>query len=364
MKFSVAAVVFFLTLTTAALADTHEAAPVVLSNDFGVVDSLTADHIDHVFAVRNRGQGAITVDHLEPSCGCTGSHILGVGAPGNNVVPPGQDMLVDVTVATGDVVPGPFSKSVLVFVKGQKAAYAELLMNGILLPVATFSRPFLDFGALGAGMGRTLPLTVTLDQQKLPHGFSERLVSTNSDVLIDSGFLNGSTTKLQTYSILISPRAHLGRVVGHIVVLLTGEGTKEELPAGSVSFAGSVTGEISCSPTVLSFGSVTAGMSTARQIFVSGSEGTLRGVRVTYSDTALSSSWSAPRRLTGFNGASGNTNKFTSGVDSGAITTSLVTIMFSGRAAGPYSGSVTVTTLTGQGLVLPVSALVVSAGDR
>jgi len=342
-------------------------APAVLPYNVGLIPPSTSRIIDHLFTIHNSdSKKSMTLDHLAPSCGCAGFFVLGKSGSDAMIVPPGKDVYVDVTIDPRLLTPGPFTKSVQVYVKGRKQALVELDMNGQLLPAAAFTPKILDFGSGQAGHNRSLTFSATLDPGLLPTGMSAQLESSDPDLLITPVSAAGAGSNTTTYNAELSSNAHLGSFMGRIAMVLTTvvDGKAEVFPAGSLSISGSVLGEISAIPGVISFGTVKAGSVGEQAVVISGaSADALTGLVMTSSDDNLSETVDASSgALQHLGRPFGASDKPSSDSTKGTTAALLLHLTLGPKTpVGPFHGWVTITTNNNQQLQMPVYANVVPA---
>jgi len=324
--------------------------------------------IDHLFTIHNNdNKKSLMLDHLAPSCGCASSFVL--SQPGSNamIIPPGKDVYVDVTIDPRLLTPGPFTKSVQVYVKERKQALVELDMVGQLLPEAAFTPKFLDFGSGQAGHNRSLTFSATLDPGLLPTGMSAQLESSDPDLVITQFLSAGAGSNTTTYSAELSSNAHLGSIMGRVTMVLKtvdANGKSDVFPAGSLSVSGSVLGEISAIPGVISFGTVKAGSVGEQAVVISGaSADALTGLVMTSSDDNLSETVDASSgALQHLGRPFGASDKPSSDSTKGTTAALLIHLTLGPKTpVGPFHGWVTITTNNNQQLQMPVYANVVPA---
>lgn len=254
-------------------------------HEFGHVSALEPTTVTHAFLVRNDNPTAITIERLQPSCGCT-SALLEKADDLPFIMNPGQQTQVRVSVDLSHLAPGAVRKDVWLFVHGQSAPAATLEVVGTLQPAAIFSPAVLDFGHVPAGKEHPILLTVALDPRLVAAKTPLRLACSTGDIQIApipqaaSSVLSNSSSKLetppgfikQTYRVSLSPRARLG-VLSETLSLLTAnvdaQGQQRAL-ASPVPIIGEVEGSISASPGAVVFGTVSAGRAASAQVTLSG----------------------------------------------------------------------------------------------
>ena len=309
------------------------------SYNFGSLNGSHSAPLSHIFVLHNSTTLSQTIISLRPTCGCA-STLLGV----NNTLPflllPGRQVSVRVTLDPTNLPPGPVSKTVWVYFKGQDTPAATLEMTGTLLPAVKLSPIALDFGPVRAGGSITRSLAVTWDIALLPKGSQCRLISTNLEVQItpEPSSIGAGTASSQAYRCTLSPQADLGELSGKIEAVVTPPGAKSVV-VGAVPIRGDISGDVVASPAVVAFGSVTVGQAASQQIILTLSH---PGKLVV---TSVSSYLTVQQRsLPG---------------DTPNATQVLLSIALTGKApVGSLATELTVTTENGQHLKVPVFALV------
>lgn len=271
-------------LTASAQTRSGSSRPDRASYNFGQISTQKPAFITHLFVLRNDTKSPITVDHLQPSCGCTTASLQGKeGQPVPTRIAPGEEAQVRVTVDPSHLVAGPIQKSVLVFVKDQVAPAATLQMSGVLQPEALFAPSTLDFGRVPAGGERSLPLSVTISSQLLASGAQPRLVCSIPDLQIvpdgpavttplTPGSTDTSSSVTQAYHVMLSPFAHLGRFNAKVSLVFTAPGSDrtQDFVNAVIPLTGEVIGEVSAAPGAISFGRVNAASSPVQRIILTG----------------------------------------------------------------------------------------------
>jgi len=318
----------------------------------------------HTFVLMNGAHRPVTVSGLQSSCGCTSATLLkqntAVTAPAE--IGPGQELRVRVTVDNSRHPSGPLDKSVLVFIAGQETSAAALHMTGTVQKAAVFSPVVLNFGQGMASDSRQLLVTVSLAPRLLAVGWVPSLVSSSPDVQAAPAFtpndlrlqagraVKESALLSLTYRVSLSPAASLGRVGGHLTLVLAGGSDRSaDFVDGVVPVTGEIAGTVTASPGVVAFGSVTNGKPNDQRVLLSGPG--VVGARVSCNSRYLT----ACMLLNGMRAVSPS-----GGV--GGVSAILTVSLASGAPAGPLDAQVQVTTAGGQRLVLPVFASISSLG--
>lgn len=289
-------------------------------------------------------------------------------------VAPGQQFTVRVSINPAHLAPGPTLKSVALFVRGNPQSAFTLEMKGTLLPVASFTPTFIDFGKLDPRKSEATPsqrLTVSLDARLAPKGQWPALVSSNPDVRLTllpaeapslpetarQGMLKGMLTRV--YLLTLAPGGTLGPLQGRVSFAApaktastasqaasdptTSENSPQDLLAEpSALLIGEITGDVAASPSSLAFGAVAAGQPVTRTLLLTaGSAALLSGLKA-----SCASPWLTPR-------LSGETHVFSGGR---SAVRSLDVTLCPGMPDGVVRSDIVVRLRTGQRLVIPASA--------
>lgn len=357
----------------------------VASHDCGIVSLLDpllpGEYIEHVFVLQNPNKVPITVEELQRSDICIVSRIIG-DSPKQFPLTLAPEAQVQILVGIDPslTLPGVLRKSVKIMVKGEEAPAATLEMRGIVSSGISLSPSVLDFKNPLAGSGATALLTVSIDSRLpnfLPPGAMIELVSSNPDVQIvpvGNGRPTVSSSVVaiplpdsepsqasqqpsspaivsRTYKLVLSRAARLGMLTGKMLLRAPGYPSLVILHQSYVPFAGRVMGEISSSPQVVVFGTVTAGKTAVQPITLMGvSKIALTGLKISTANPALSAKLasSTPEDIQGSPSSSPDKVKVTLFVSLG-----------SKAPQGILNSSVTVITASGQHLILPVFASVI-----
>lgn len=325
----------------------------VQTAEFGTISALLLGPITHFFTLRNSGPVSMTVTELRPACGCTSAL-----ARGKSTLPlvlaPGQTATVRVTLDLAGQPPGPISKTVWVYVKGQNVPAATLTMIGTLVPAARLVPVSLDFGQPDSGSSPTVPLTVTWNNAALPTGSRCRLVSTNPEVSVTPVPVSG-----EAYRCTLSPQAHLGELEGSVQATVTLPG-QQPVIVGEVPLRGGVHGDVAAAPAVVAFGTVPTGQATPQQIDLTLARA--EPPTVTSASPYLMArigpvTARQPERP--FGAMPPDATSHTGSEEANAFRAKLEITLSSKAPAGPLTTELTVTTKTGQRLRVPVFALIV-----
>lgn len=243
---------------------------------FSSVNAAQSAPITHIFSVANTTEKAVTVDHLQSSCGCT-TAVLD-GAPTQNkstVIPPYGSVDVRVSIDPSHLSPGNVDKFVTVYVKEQSAAFATLEMKGALVPGATCTPTSLHFGHVPYSKGAQLPLTVTLDPSILTPEMHAHLISTQYGVDVVPVTPEASTMPeagmlTRQYTVRVSPSARLGAFNGVVTMMVSDGHGGERQVSTPAPITGDVVGLVTASPEVVAFAMVRAGEESTQEVVLEG----------------------------------------------------------------------------------------------
>ena len=270
---------------------------------------------------------------------------------------PGQTAPVRVTLDLAGMPPGPISKSVWVYIKGQDAPAATLTLTGTLIPAARLAPASLDFGYPASGGSQTVSLTATWNKASLPTGSQCRLVSTNPEVSVTPVPASAGASN-ETYRCTLSPQAHLGEIEGSVQAIVTLPGQKPVV-VGEIPLRGEVRGDVAAAPAIVAFGTVTAGQTALRQINLSLTRAELPIVTsASRYLTARLGTVTAQQPEQPFGAGPINATSHTGSDETNPFQATLDITLSSKVPAGPLTTEMTVTTKNGQRLRVPVFALI------
>ena len=331
--------------------------------DLPLISNSASRVIDHLFTIHNVDtKTPILIDRVVPSCGCTSSVVLAQPGSKAMVVPPGKDIYVVVSIDPRLLTPGPFTKSVSVYVKGRREPLVQLDMRGNFLPGAKFLPAVLNLGVCTAGSEHIVTFSATIDPNLLPAGMVTRLQSTDPDLTITVSSASSKIQNTTNYTAQLSPSAYLGPISGRITMLLESTaagGKKTEYPAGSLPVLGAVIGDISIVPSVISFGTVKAG-TIGEQILAVTSTTPDNVTGLTYSSSdqnlTISTDTKVTNNLAHLNRSFGSPLTDTKSSPVQPRTAIVRIVLGAGVRPGPFQGVVTVATRGNERLKIPVYA--------
>ena len=241
---------------------------------FGTISALKAVAIEHTFTLQNNNSVPITLDHLQPSCGCTTAAAGTQAEDTSHIIAPGKTVQIHVSIDPNHLSAGPITKTVWVYIKGQSDPAATLQMTGTMQGAVTFSPTFLDFGRVDRGSTPFRLLTMTLDPQ-LATATAPPLSLSSQDIKITqepdlTAKMDKAKRTVFTYRLTLTPTAHLGEMNGLVALAPPSGGSApaHALQAVSVPIMGEVVGELSASPSAVVFGTVTQGQAATLHILL------------------------------------------------------------------------------------------------
>lgn len=330
-----------------------------LKRALGTFDRERTPVIEQRFLLVNKGTASFEIAKLQGSCGCT-DLLLYPGdrrpakpgpipplspADGRTVMilAPGEKATVRAVLNIGRLATGAFHKYIWVYLPGEMNPAVTITLDLAIESHLAPATRLVDFAKVRAGEGRTIPFTVSLDASLFQGATpSLGLSATNEDVRVrpaggsQTTFQGGVAMVEQSYEITLSPRASIGEISGALVLREEAKRTGKMAPRSVAVLKGQVEGEVRISPSTVLFGAIPAGQS-ARQtatLWVERPE-VRSGLRVT-----TSAPWLAARVLPG------------------ESSLTLETELKRGAPPGPVEWTVTLTTASGQRLVVPVIGVV------
>ena len=239
------------TLSVVAADGVKSDAPSVGKLDLGAVDSLAMPKIEHDFVLRNNGKAPLTIERIQPTCGCT-SVLMGEKET-TKTLAPGEEVKVHVEV---DVTRfhGAIRKAVRAY-GADNTLLATMEVAAVIQDPVTFSSRQIDFGRVNFGTGATFPLDVTLSPRLLDKRVLPKLVSTNPNIQItpveDKATAKATTptstaSNVRRYTVALAPTAPIGQLTGMLTFALPEadaaivEGHTQEKPAANSVAANTV----------------------------------------------------------------------------------------------------------------------------
>lgn len=265
--------------------------------DFGEVSLLDTTSIEHRFTFKNTGATPLKIERLAATCGCTSTIVGSSGTGAYPTLAPGEETTINVTVNLLPLRPGAQHKSVSVYAEGNAQPVARYEIQGTLLPTVAFSPQILDFGPVGAGETRSIPLTATINARLAAEGALPPLVASHPAIRIrpspETKTSAGSKTVTRVYTVSLAPDAPLGPLTGSITFAPAGSSGAAGLPSrladalgtSSVFVVGQVSGAVSAQPQAVAFGAVASGQGATRQVVLTGANPTALKNRKVTSDS-------------------------------------------------------------------------------
>ncbi len=327
--------------------------PVTARFNAGDIDRLRRSQCAHVFVLKNDETVPLTIDHLQPTCGCTTALLEHAGSEAT--LEPGKEISVRVTVDTSHLQPGEIRKSVYVFLRGTSTPAATLEMVANILPEVTFHPSLLAFGRLPFNGKRSLPLTATVAAGLLEPSIAATLTSSDPNITIaPTGIPVKSGGKTETvtlaYNVTLSGNGNLGMRRGNLLfapkpsALVPSDASSAAHHSltrswASLSVTGDIAGNLSMNPPAAVFGRVRPGANTRQVVVVESTVSrALEGMIV-----SSPYSWLSVRLIPG----------------DGATDKRVVEISLRKSApAGEINTHITVSATDGENLILPVLAYI------
>ncbi len=251
--------------------------------DFGVATHGTT--VKHKFILTNATQSAMSLDHIQSSCGCTSAVVEEKGKNFPFVLPPGQQVAIEVSVDSTNLAPGLLHKAVWVYLKGQSSPAATLDITGILKTGAFFSPSTLNFDKVAVGTDHSMLLSLTTDPKIILNPATLRLIASNSDLAVSevkasSSAINAAPVRM--FQVSLTRSVHLGQLNTMLLLLPAVQSPNQGgAPLATVPVLGEVTGELSASPGVAMFGAVPLGKAaTLRITLTAASLSVLQGLSI------------------------------------------------------------------------------------
>ncbi len=322
-----------------------------------------------MFLVRNAGEKPLVLDRAVSSCSCTTAF---VGDGTTSALPltlkPDAKVSLVVSINPKEMFPGPISKSVTLYARGQSTPLAVFGITGDLQPAAVFIPAVLQVGTVKVGQLASFPLTVLLDKRLVKNGEAPHLISYDSRVQVEavsskshssamlseensaSGLHGGKDYLTQAYRVTVNPSGELGFLDGMVALAAAHQTAPLSFSLGtSTHVMGNVDGEIHSTPSMIVFGDVKQGKgATQNAVVTSLLVNELQGLKV-----------DSPMLC--FQARLVPVADKPAGASSPAAQTLLEVSVKPDMPAGSYSAQIVVTTSNGQRLIVPVVATVTSS---
>ena len=345
------------------------------SDSISTVQSATTVHngadVSRTFTLSNDSNAAVTIERIVPSCGCTSAAVLDDPEP-HAEIPPHGTLRVTVTLESAQLLPGPFDKTVAVYVVGQKVPNAILEVKGTCLPSVVFSTKSVSLTNSDPNAVAEVRFGVKLEPGPIPaHSEIDLKLRVENVALGDAppvttpipGAADPFTPavpqppfhELHGYQAAIVNPKLLGHFHGEIVAVITDGDDGKQYEAGSIPINEDVTGELAAMPETASFGSVSGSATTELMITAATKAAlTIASDSKYLTGTITPFSRSVQDNLDkGFNGTSSTNEQH-----GDSIAYNLELRLAAEAPEGPFSASVDIHAPSGTVLRIPVYALV------
>ena len=343
--------------------------------DFGTISQARTEPLVHDFTLKNTGDTAITIDRVQPQCGCTTAVVQQEGAGGGNTVQPGATVKIHVSIDPGHLIPGPAVKNTIIFVQGQSQPAATLVMKGKMLSLATFQPTSINFGDIPAGSKRAQIITVIYDKSLTTGGALPspklgndvpglRLVPAkgpddlagmpSTTQAFPSGPVDpvpmAQDTVKKYYRLELTPEARIGNTFAS--VNLDGSARKLTLNAFT-SVMWNVIGDIQAAPNSVAFGTVVQGTAQTLKFLITGKKNAnTKSLKVVCDNDYLTAKYTpSPASTLTIAAVPGATGQV---LELGSVDVTLK----ANAPAGSLQSKITVSTADGQMLDVPVWAYI------
>lgn len=251
--------------------------------EFGIVDGLDRTRVDHTFVLKNTGSQWFAIDRVQGSCECTTAAVVGpnAGAPAVPVAP-GAEARVRVNVDLSDLPSGRVWKAGLVYVSGQSAPAATLVMAGAYSSPISYSQPVVGFGPVQPGAHPSQLIVAYVDTRIAG---AVRDVCTNPDVDVVATSTPAwaaaqappdTSTRPMAYTLTLKSSMPQGPIVGSLY-FTRASGADPEPVGRAVSLVGMVTGAVRAVPAILQVGAVDN--ASPRRLNLFGPQAELHGIK-------------------------------------------------------------------------------------
>jgi len=221
-------------------------------HDFGTVTP--GERLRHGFAVRNRGNAALTIASIRTSCGCAGATI------NRNVIRPGEAASLSVWFDAPRF-SGPVKHRIVIVSNDPHAGVEELFIKAHIVPGIVVEPPVVNFGLVRSD---SLPITQAvrilvrnevkkpLLERPIRVAGADHILVAMSTLEQDGGYL---------LSVTLVPGAPIGPICGKVRLPFG----KEEV---AVSVIGRISGDVYAEPSALFWGIVLLGTCQKREVTI------------------------------------------------------------------------------------------------
>ena len=219
--------------------------------DFGQVEQ--GEKVTHDFRFTNQGNRDLRVQSVKTSCGCTAAVIAA------DTIPPGTEGTIQATFDTKRFA-GQKAKDIRVHTNDPLNPVTTLTLRGEITTEVQVEPAQLYLGRLQRGSPITRTVTVLYDENK---SFEiTDITNANTDISVRAEDVQVAGKKGKALQVSVSKTARRGPLNDTITVTTTS--TKK--PTISIPVVGSVEGDISVSPSQVSFGVVRQGVGETRTV--------------------------------------------------------------------------------------------------
>lgn len=360
--------------------------PVKVIRHLGEFSREKSPPIEEILVLANRGNQPLQIAKVEGSCGCTdmslypGDRRPKSGSRTNRfpelearqsmTLPSGGFATLRVVLSVSEVEGGRHRKYAWVLLPGSDAAAVTMCLDFVVHSSVTAGARRVEFGLVKAGEGRTVPFTITVDENRYVAARPPSIVSTNPNVTVHpaSGVLTtfneGKPVVQISYDVAVSPSAALGNITGALILRndnpseshsshssqrTSGKGTAKDKKAAAnilAALGGEVVGEIRALPGTVLFGTVQKGKPANQRVTLLMEKAEIRaGLHITTSAPWLTARLTQPEQTTNDKSILGPYATLEIGLTPQT-------------PAGLAQGAITLATASGQKLVVPVLATV------
>lgn len=219
--------------------------------DFGRI--YTGENVSHGFKFKNTGMGALVINNVKSSCGCTAALVS------KNKLLKNEEGQVDVKFNAGHYV-GKVAKSVIVNSNDPENPKYKLTITGEVIEEVSVSPKRINFGIIRKGDNCTKTIEIkTVPDLKIE---IKKVESPNLYISIIEN-KTGDENKYN-YFIAINKYDYIGKFSG-IVFVYTSSNKQERI---DVPFSGEVIGDLTFYPEILSFGSFKKGQDIKKTLII------------------------------------------------------------------------------------------------
>jgi Protein of unknown function (DUF1573) len=216
--------------------------------DFGQV--VQGASVAHAFTFRNTGGSPLAIDNLKTACDCTAAAISGAA------LAPGGSDTIRATFDTSQVY-GRINRAITVYSNDPSTPFATLTFRGVVKPIVAADPPALYVGRVTRGAqieSRVRIVAADPNQLKIEP----------ADQTVVSARLSDEGETGNVLAVSVKPKAPLGRFSESVTVVSNGA----TRPSITVPIVGFVEGDVTVTPTYLSFGHIVRGQAAEQSLIV------------------------------------------------------------------------------------------------